>query len=84
MAVYLIITFKDYLKGKQQQKKYKKQVDNKELLLFGIPILTVLADIFLLKKFNMNLFIGSQVISYLWFLLIGFGWMIMSLAGGNF
>ncbi len=80
--MYLIITFKDYLKGKQQQKKYKKQVDNKELLLFGIPILTVLVDIFLLKKINMNLFIGSQVISYLWFLLFGAGWMIMSIIGG--
>ncbi len=82
--IYLIVTFKDYLKGKQQQKKYNKRVDNKELTVFGIPVLSVLIDVFLLKKFNMKLFMGSQIISYAWFLYFGFGWMIMSLAGGNF
>lgn len=81
---YLTVTFKGYLKGKQQQKKYNKHVDNKELLLFGIPVLAILIDIFLLKKFNMKLFMGSQLISYAWFFFIGFWWLLMSLAGGNF
>ena len=88
---YLTVTFKDALKGKQQQKKYNKNDDKNAdkkgfykfaFAIFVIPILGLLTDIFLLKKFNMKLFMGSQLISYAWFLLFGGGWMIMSIIGG--
>ena len=90
---YLTVTFKDALKGKQQQKKYNKNDDKNAdkkgfykfaFAIFVIPILGLLTDIFLLKKFNMKLFMGSQLISYAWFFFIGFWWLLMSLAGGNF
>ena len=74
MIGYLFIMYNDYSKQKKK--------NNKELSLFGIPVLSVLIDILLLKKFNMNLFVGSQLMSYIWFFLNGAGMMIMTIIGG--